>query len=181
MALIQCRECGKQISTEAAACPQCGAPQRKTPPQIPAATAPPPIPGNRGSQEETIHTDSLVTVTTTRVIIRGTTYALRNITSVRLAATQPSTGCATILALFGILAFIGALITFSTSVGSGLFGLIVAVAIIAGAVWWRRSLKPIYHVAISSASGEANALSSKDKGYIEHVVNCINDAIVKYQ
>lgn len=26
MALIDCRECGKQVSTEAAACPACGAP-----------------------------------------------------------------------------------------------------------------------------------------------------------
>lgn len=26
MALIQCRECGKQVSDQASACPQCGAP-----------------------------------------------------------------------------------------------------------------------------------------------------------
>jgi len=26
MALVQCRECGQQISTEAASCPRCGAP-----------------------------------------------------------------------------------------------------------------------------------------------------------
>lgn len=28
MALIECRECGRQVSTEAAACPGCGAPPR---------------------------------------------------------------------------------------------------------------------------------------------------------
>jgi len=31
MALISCRECGKQVSTEAAACPACGAPPTKVP------------------------------------------------------------------------------------------------------------------------------------------------------
>jgi hypothetical protein len=35
MALIKCRECGNQVSTEAATCPHCGAPQRVVPPQLP--------------------------------------------------------------------------------------------------------------------------------------------------
>ena len=35
MALIKCRECGNQVSTEASACPHCGAPQRAVPPQLP--------------------------------------------------------------------------------------------------------------------------------------------------
>lgn len=38
MALIKCHECGRDISTEAAACPGCGAPVRKAP----APQAPPP-------------------------------------------------------------------------------------------------------------------------------------------
>jgi hypothetical protein len=35
MALIKCRECGGSVSTEAAACPHCGAPQRTVPPPSP--------------------------------------------------------------------------------------------------------------------------------------------------
>lgn len=31
MALINCRECGKQISDQAASCPHCGAPLKATP------------------------------------------------------------------------------------------------------------------------------------------------------
>ena len=30
MALQKCRECGKEISTQAASCPQCGAPKKKS-------------------------------------------------------------------------------------------------------------------------------------------------------
>jgi hypothetical protein len=35
MPLIHCTECGQQISTEAEACPQCGHPNRRTPPAAP--------------------------------------------------------------------------------------------------------------------------------------------------
>ncbi|MGA2436854.1 MAG: DUF6232 family protein [Bryobacteraceae bacterium] len=179
MALIQCRECGKTISTEAAACPQCGAPQQQTPPKLPGEA--PPIEQRRNAQEETLHSDNVVSVTTTRVIIRGTTYALRNITSVRMAFTPPKTGCAIILLIFGIIALLGAFVGFSQSVGSGIVGLIFAGVIIGLAILWLRSLKTDYHVAIASSSGEANALTSKDKAYIEHIVNSINEAIVKYR
>ncbi len=34
MALVFCRECGKQISDLAASCPHCGAPQKTEPPKI---------------------------------------------------------------------------------------------------------------------------------------------------
>jgi hypothetical protein len=98
-----------------------------------------------------------------------------------MASTPPSTGCAIILLVFGIFALLGALIGFSQSVGSGIFGLIFAGVIIGLAILWMRSLKTAYHVAIASASGEANALTSKEKAYIEHIVNCINEAIVKYR
>ncbi len=47
--------------------------------------------------EETIYSDNNVSVTTTRVMISGTTYALRNITSVKMAMTPASQGCAIVL------------------------------------------------------------------------------------
>ena len=40
MAIIRCRECGDKVSTDAAACPHCGAPQRTVPPTIPRAPMP---------------------------------------------------------------------------------------------------------------------------------------------
>lgn len=40
VALIQCRECGKDVSTEASACPHCGSPQESMPPSIPQSTVP---------------------------------------------------------------------------------------------------------------------------------------------
>lgn len=34
MALIKCKECGREISDEALACPNCGKPQRNKPPSV---------------------------------------------------------------------------------------------------------------------------------------------------
>ena len=93
MALISCRECGESVRTEAAACPHCGAPQQQpVPPQLPAQ-----------SKEETIYSDNAVVVTNTRVIIGGTTYALRNITSVEMVSTPPRIGGAILLLVLGLL------------------------------------------------------------------------------
>jgi hypothetical protein len=39
MALRNCRECGGKVSTTAAACPHCGAPNRTVPPPLPQHTA----------------------------------------------------------------------------------------------------------------------------------------------
>ena len=44
MALVQCKECGGQVSTLAPACPHCGAPQTSTRTESPQSSTPPPIP-----------------------------------------------------------------------------------------------------------------------------------------
>ncbi len=64
MALISCRECNGSVSTEAVTCPHCGAPQQRP--------VPPPFPVQ--PKEEKIYCDNAVAVTTTRVIVGGTTH-----------------------------------------------------------------------------------------------------------
>lgn len=130
--------------------------------------------------EETIYSDNRVNITTTRVILNNTTYALRNITSVKMATTPAKKGCAIALLIFGILAFLGSFGSMTSDVTSGVVALIFGGVIIAGAIFWMRSCRADYHVAIASSSGEANALTDKDRSYIEKVVACINDAITRY-
>ncbi len=166
------------VSTEAAACPHCGAPQQRSVPP-PLSAQPPPI----QQKEETIYSDNLVTVTTTRVIIWGTTYALRNITSVRMAFTPPQVIGPVLLLLLGVfLLFLTVIpIPFHENNYSPLAGFLLSGLAIGGGVLWMCNLKTKYHVDISSASGEIHALTSKDKVYIQRVVMSINEAIVKYQ
>jgi hypothetical protein len=50
--------------------------------------------------------------------------------------------------------------------------------LLGGGAYWAYSLKPDYHLRISSTGGESTALSSKDKGYVEKLVAAIHEAII---
>lgn len=171
MALIHCKECGNLISTEAAACPHCGAPQqRPVPPLLPVQP-----------QEQRIYFDNAVAVTTTRVIVGGTTYALRNITSVRMTYTPPKVLGGILLLVFGLLLLFGGFISIHSESSAPIGVYIIGGAMVIVGILWMVTAKTSYHVNLSSAAGEIHALTSKDRAYIEKVVVSINNAIVKYQ
>lgn len=172
MALIQCRECGQSVSTEAAACPHCGAPQqRPVPPLLPVQP-----------QEQKIYSDNVVAVTTTRVIIGGATYALRNITSVSMTFTPPRVfGPVLLLFVSIIIFFIGEFLSYGGNSSTGIIAFVAAGIIVCGAIYGMCRTKSTYHVCLASAAGEVHALSSKNRAYIERVVLSINEAIAKYQ
>lgn len=141
--------------------------------------------------EENIYSDNNVSVTTARIIISGTTYALRNVASVKMITTPANKGCAMMMliisagififpALMGIIAAI-ALRGKDEGGGGGLIMLLLFIGFILGLYGWDqlKKAKPKYHVAISSASGETHALTSEDPDYIEKIVYAINEAIIK--
>ena len=143
----------------------------------------PPNHTNPAAQEASLYADDNVVVTTTRISIRGTTYALRNIGSVKkgFSPINPTVCVLTITAVEGCVLLIG----FQAQAhevywlsGLCLLGFIcwLGVAI----AWWRR-LKPDYHVVILSTSGEINSLTSKNEAYVQRIVSSINDAIVRYR
>lgn len=171
MALIQCGECGKSVSTEAITCPHCGAPQQRP--------VPPPLPVQ--PNEETFYSDTAVVVTNTRVIICGTTYALRNITSVRMTFTPPRVLGAILLLIIGLIILLAALVEIKGTTSAPIGVYILGGAMIGGAILWMFNAKTTYHVNLSSAAGEVHALTSENKASIERVVVSINEAIVKYQ
>jgi hypothetical protein len=131
--------------------------------------------------EDTIYCDNNVAVTTARVIVSGTTYALRNITSVKLTTTPAKTGCAVVLIVLGVLGVLGALPTFAQDVAPATYALVCASAFLIVGIALIRSAKPSFHVTIASSSGEIRALTSTDRSYIETIVASINEAIVRYR
>ena len=176
MAIISCRECGESVSTEAAACPHCGAP--------PQRVVPPPLPGKAPpvqQKEDIIYSDNAVAVTSTRVVIGGTTYALRNITSVKMAFSSPDFIGPVCLLLFGAFILFLTIIPWSPQNYQPILGVISGGGVIGLGIMWMCKLKPKYHVDISSAAGEIHALTSQNKAYIERLVSSVNQAIVKYQ
>jgi hypothetical protein len=171
MALISCKECNGSVSTEAVACPHCGAPQQRP--------VPPPLPVQ--PKEEKIYSDNAVAVTTTRVIVGGTTYALRNITSVSMTYTPPRIFGALLLLAFGGLLLLGGFVSIYTNAPAPIGVYLIGGAMVVGAILMMATAKTSYHVKFSSTAGEVQALTSKNKAYIEKIVANINDAIANYQ
>ena len=118
-------------------------------------------------------------VSISRVILSGTTYSTANITSVSKRVRPAKTGCATTLVVVGILWALGALAAASSEdLGMGVINLVFGIVILVVGVLWLRSLKPTFLVVFASASGEREALNSKDEELIDRVVNSVNRAIV---
>jgi hypothetical protein len=119
-----------------------------------------------------------VYVSNTRVVILGTTYATANITSVRKNTVPPNTGCATILSFVAALWTAGALITLMVNKNAGSFvGVFIAGLFLVAGILWFRSLKPVYHVMIASASGERQGLTSSNESLVNQATVAIADAI----
>jgi hypothetical protein len=132
--------------------------------------------------EESIYSDDTVSITTARVMISGTTYALRNITSVSMTYTPAKRAPGIALLIFGVLVLLLARMYFhDQAVHAGLVALLVAVVMMSGGIFLICVAKPNFHVSLSSSSGESDALTSKDRRYIEKVVAGINDAIVRHE
>ena len=128
--------------------------------------------------EEIILQDDNVSVTTARIVIHGKTYALRNVTSVRMGKIPVKNGCAGLLLLGGVvLLLVGASTAQQDGPGVLILGLVVAVV----AAFWLSQLKTLYSVTIASAAGEAHALKSANQTYIASVVEAINEAVVRYR
>ncbi|MGH7953124.1 MAG: DUF6232 family protein, partial [Limisphaerales bacterium] len=150
--------------------PHCGAPQQPL--------VPPPLPPVQ-PREEAIYSDNAVVVTNMRVIIGGATYALRNITSVKMLFTPPRLVKPILLLIVGSMILLAALvpITDTDPVPPAVY--VVAGMMILGAILWMCSVKTNYHLGLSSASGEVHALTSKNRAYIERIVLSVNEAITR--
>ena len=111
--------------------------------------------------------DNDVLITQSRIVIFGKTYAMRNISSVSI--TQESKLflkiSSTIILVFALSGF------FLEEYLIGIIALGIAVIMLLNS-------KDEYIVVISSNSGDNNALKSKNRDYIESIIEAINEAII---
>lgn len=115
-------------------------------------------------EEKMFYETGDISVSNSRFIVDGQTYAMGNVTSVKTGEEKANKATGVILALIGFFTLFG-------SIWVGLIILIVGVLAFIGA-------KDKYSVVLSTSSGENQALTSEDKAYIEKVVFALNESIV---
>lgn len=117
------------------------------------------------TQNETIfYQDNVVTITQSRYVTQSKTYAMRNISSVHIFEIVKSKIPAILMILIGI---------------PFLFSkILIGIIIIALGIWWFIYIKNEYSVRISTNAGEANSIVSKDRNYVQKIVNALNEAII---
>ncbi len=108
-----------------------------------------------------------VSVSNSRFIVDGQTYAMSNVTSVKSGVTPPDRGAAIVIAIIGLACLFG----------SGWVFVVGLVAVAIAVLAWIGS-KAKYSVILNTSSGENKALVSEDKPYIANVVSSLNEAIV---
>lgn len=115
-------------------------------------------------EEQSFLSEGNVKVTTTRFIVPSQTYAMSGITSVKNSHEPPVRIYPIVCGLIGLLCLAGAPVI-------GMIFIVLAI------VWWIGQ-RTTYHVVLTTASGEAKALSSTDGQYISNVIDALNNAIV---
>jgi Zn-dependent membrane protease YugP len=116
--------------------------------------------------ETTFYYDNSVKVTQSRFITHSKTYAMRNISSVHIFEIIKSKNKAILMIIAGFL------LLFSKDIfWMGIILLIIG-------FWWIFTIKNEYAVRISTNAGEANSIVSKNRDYIQKIVNALNEAII---
>lgn len=129
--------------------------------------------------EEQIYSDKNFQITNARVLVGGTTYALRNITSVKMTVTPAHYGCVITMIIVTIMVVFGVVVSVSEgSVGIAAAALFLVLCLI-GTVKAFQDAKPDFHIELHSASGEARVYTARDKEYVEKIVDSINEAMVR--
>lgn len=124
------------------------------------------------SEEKVFFDRGNATVTSARIMLNGTTYALRNVTSVTMRSIPPS-----VVGWF-LLGGLILLIALSSAAAKS-WSVALFFALIGGLIIWAASTKQTaYVVAMSTSAGQIDALRSTDKATIQGIVDAINDAIV---
>ena len=159
--MAYCVHCGQNVTDEGTFCPQCGKSKAGT--SSGGGTAV--VAVHKTETEKTFLSTPGATVTNTRIIVPGKTYAMAGITSVRSTVISAKRGLPIFIALAGLFLFF---------VQQPAWGVILSV----GGIVWAFAIKDTYAVAINSASGEIQAVVSKDQEYIDGIVRAVNEAIV---
>ena len=121
--------------------------------------------------EQTLLSEGNVSVSTARFVVEGQMYPISGITSVK-SLTQRPIKWPMILIAFGV-------ISLANVIAEGNIDVLWFVVFFGGGglLWMIKGVK--YILVLSTASGEVQALTSRNQAFIIRIVNALNQAIVQ--
>ncbi len=119
------------------------------------------------TQERVFFEHEGVKVTNVRFIVPSQTYAMSGITSVRFFTQKPSFLWPVLFFSIALLLLAGGKANVWTVGAPAMIGVLLLLL-----------RRPVYHVVLSTASGETRAMNAKNKGFISSVIEALNQAIV---
>lgn len=117
-----------------------------------------------------------VTVSQTRFVVSGDTYAMSNISSCRVRYTDEINDGLKALLWIAVVASLIVGVALALSVHIALGGLGLA-GVIAAFIFIKPQYQ-LYHLSVGTNSGEIEAVYSVDEAYIRQIERAVNDAIV---
>ena len=123
-------------------------------------------------EEKIFFNEGGVTVSNSRFVVGGQTYAMSEITSIKSVKVNPSKTGPLIL-LFT--SFLFARKARESNIYTLTVGILMILPLVIGLIWLFR-LKPKYKIIWNTSSGRTLAYARKDKEFIETVVTALNDA-----
>ncbi|MCP5537246.1 MAG: hypothetical protein H7A51_13580 [Akkermansiaceae bacterium] len=134
-------------------------------------TPPPAMPPTQ-TTEQTIFSNNLITVTSSRIVTGNTTYPLNGITAVSSYQHPKTYGLPSTLIILGSIVFL-----MSVMNGSWFLGFVSFLVAVLG-IWLCTRVKAVYSVKISTAGGQVDILSSYSREFVISAVEAINQAVI---
>ena len=122
-----------------------------------------------------------VTVTSARFVVSDKTYVMSNVTSVSYSHQKPSSDGAFMMIMVGaffILLIIAAVVDGKMTGTAFLVMTLMGLFFLSMGINSYKNLKMKYSVVLQTSSGAVQALESTDQGYIQSVVEALNNAII---
>jgi hypothetical protein len=156
-----------------------------SPAPVPLSVAPPPVPvtAPRPAEVPILQTPA-VTVTSARIIIGATTYAVAGVTSVQPRFIPATRVTESLTLVAGVMFTLSGYAVSRQPPGTAAVACAIAILYAVGALCplaallaWRRN-RPKYAVRLATPSGERDVLVSEDQRWVQAVVRAINQAII---
>jgi hypothetical protein len=163
-----CPKCGSKLEGIGMFCQNCGAPKTSRS-------------GNPDSVERVfLENTNGVTVTNTRLVTPNRTYALANVSSIKIAVDKPRRFWAILALVLFSPTLLSGLIFLATETDRNMSTPMVMMGgIPVGlAIWWLTSRRSQYVVVLHASGGESEAVFTRDRQFAQLVIDRVSDAII---